>query len=65
MEQAILTLGQAALLLASFVSVLGVAYVALWLLAAIVRKVRQLANPNRQRVVVHRGGRPGGSARKW
>jgi hypothetical protein len=65
MEMLILTLGQAALLIASVVAVLGMVYVAVWLLAAIVRKVRQLANPNRQRVVVHRVGRLGGSARKW
>jgi hypothetical protein len=64
MEQVILTLGQAALLFASVVAVLGLAYVAVWLLAAIVRKVRDLANPHRARVY-RPGGGIRGSARKW
>jgi hypothetical protein len=43
MEQVILVLGQAALLLASVVACLGMAYVAAWLLVSIVRKLRSLS----------------------
>jgi hypothetical protein len=63
MEQTILTLGQAALLLASVVSVLGIAYVGLLLLAGIVRKARELANPQRRPSEVYRP-RVGG-LRRW
>ena len=63
MNNLILTLGQAALLLASVVAVLGLVYVAAWLLAGIVRLARQLSNPGRQ----HRPTpyRVGGGVRKW
>jgi hypothetical protein len=60
MERVILTLGQAALLLASVVAVLGITYVAVWLAAGIVRKVRELANPHRSRATVYRVGGDGG-----
>lgn len=54
MEQVILTLGQAALLLASVVAVLGMVYVAVWLASAIVAMVRRLANPGRRPSEVYR-----------
>jgi hypothetical protein len=66
MEEFILTAGQLMLALAAVASCMALVYVAVWLLVAIVRMVRRLGNPYRDRAaVIHRGGRLGGSARKW
>lgn len=69
MEGTILTLGQAALLLASVVAVLFMVYVAVWLSATIVRLVRKLGSLDRPegRPTIYRPGVGGvrGSARKW
>jgi hypothetical protein len=66
MENVIMTLGQAALLLASVIALLALLYVGLWLASAVVRLARRLGNPWRSSPTIYRaGGGVRGSARKW